>query len=379
MSGIGVVIFVIAILFSIGLHEFGHFITAKKFGMKVHSFYVGFRPAIWSKQVGETEYGIGAIPIGGFVKIAGMNPFEDIAPEDRDRVFKAKKPWQRAIVLSAGSFTHFLLAFVIIAVVLATAGLEDFNKPTTTVGEVSKTVQVGDGEQQSPAAKAGLHRGDKVVAVDGSAVGSWTQLVDYVRAHPNQTVRFTIIRDGRQIELTPTTTTQSSNGQTYGFIGIGSQYARDHYSVPRAIGTAGIDVGKGIWESAVALKQIFSPSSIAHLFKIVGGTAQRKATDPTTIVGIGGQAGSLFARGDIGLLFLLIASFNIFVGLANIIPLPPLDGGHLAVLAYEKVRGRDVDMRKLIPISAAVIAAFASLFLILLYLDVVNPVPKIPG
>ena len=370
MTAIGVAIFIFAILFSVGLHEFGHFITAKRFGMKVHSFYIGFKPALWKTQRGETEYGIGAVPFGGFVKIAGMNPYEDVPPEDRDRVFKAKKPWQRAIVLASGSLTHFVLGFVLIAGVLATAGVPDFNSPTLEIGNVSVS---------SPADVAGFRRGDHVRSVDGQRIAAWTELVEYVRAHPAQQLTLVIERDGEPLTLTATTAGQNDRGEKVGFLGVGPDYARRHYSVPNAISTAATQVGDGIVQSAVALKDVFSPSSIVRMFKIATGQEERQVTDPTTLVGAGGQAGNLFARGDIGLLFLLIAGFNVFVGFANLLPLPPLDGGHLAVLAYEKIRRRDVDMRKLIPVSVMVIAIFGGLFLLLLYLDVVSPVPNLPG
>src|ERR671934_28073 len=123
MTAVGILLFVGFVLLSIGVHEFGHFATAKAFGIKVERFFIGFGPRLWSVKKGETEYGIAALPVGGYVRVAGMNPFEEIAPEDRSRVFKAKPKWQRAIVLAAGSFTHFLIAFGIIAAVLAAVGV----------------------------------------------------------------------------------------------------------------------------------------------------------------------------------------------------------------------------------------------------------------
>src|SRR5207253_1066195 len=163
----GVVIFIIAILLSIGLHEFGHFITAKKFGIKVDQFFIGFGPSLWSVKKGETEYGVKALPFGGFVRIAGMNPFEEIAPEDSARVFKAKKPWQRAIVLGAGSFTHFILGLVILAAILAAYGEP---VPTTRIGGVQPTL---DGKP-GPAAAAGFKPGDVLVSAEGHPIRKWT-------------------------------------------------------------------------------------------------------------------------------------------------------------------------------------------------------------
>ncbi|MGH2831008.1 MAG: site-2 protease family protein, partial [Dongiaceae bacterium] len=158
--------FVVLMLVAIGLHEFGHFATAKKFGIKVDRFFIGFGPRIWSFKKGETEYGFNWIPAGGYVRIAGMNPFEEVSEEDRGRVFKAKKPWQRAIVLAAGSTMHFIIAFVVLAMLLMTAGLDD--------GPATRRIEtVSD---RSPAAAAGLAAGDEILAVEGAPVLGWPEV-----------------------------------------------------------------------------------------------------------------------------------------------------------------------------------------------------------
>src|SRR5207245_1306868 len=151
VTALGVLLFIVSILLSVGLHEFGHFIAAKRFGIKVEQFFIGFGPKLWSVQKGENEYSVKALPFGGYVRIAGMNPFEEIPPEDADRVFKAKKPWQRAIVLSAGSFTHFVIGLVIIAFVMGIVG-SPTDHPTTTIASIQGAF---DGHP-SPAQEAGL-------------------------------------------------------------------------------------------------------------------------------------------------------------------------------------------------------------------------------
>src|SRR5690349_5346188 len=159
---------------SIGLHEFGHFITAKEFGIKVEQFFIGFGPRLWSVRRGETEYGVKALPFGGYVRIAGMNPFEEIAPEDADRVFKSKKPWQRPIGLSAGSFTHFILGLLIIASIFMAYGEQ---VPTTTISGVQATF---DGKP-SPAAAGGIKRGDVLVSINGAPLHKWTDATNILQ------------------------------------------------------------------------------------------------------------------------------------------------------------------------------------------------------
>lgn len=368
---LGYLWFAVAILFSIGLHEFGHFITAKKFGIKVEQFFIGFGPRLWSIQRGETEYGIKALPLGGFVRIAGMNPYEEIPPEDRPRVFKAAKPWQRAIVLAAGSFTHFVLAIIIIAGILAFAGLPDIDHPTPVVSTISK---------DSPAAKAGLARGDRILAVDGISVREWGDAVAVIKARPGENVGVRIERNGaeRTVDVRLAESKPGTPGRT-GFLGVGPTFPVIKRSIPDALGRAAVETGSGMKASLVAFKDLFSASSLSRLFSQVTGREERRPEDPATVIGVGRQAGSLARRGDFVGFFFFIAGFNIFIGVANLLPLPPLDGGHLAVLVYEKIARRDVDMRRLVPITATVITIFGTLFMMLLYLDIVRPLPALPG
>jgi membrane-associated protease RseP (regulator of RpoE activity) len=374
---IGVFLFAVLILFSIGLHEFGHFITAKKFGIKVEQFFIGFGPKLWSFRRGETEYGVKAIPAGGFVRIAGMNPYEEVPEEDRNRTFKSRKPWQRAIVLAAGSFMHFILALGIIAAILATAGVRDFDKPLTTIEAVLPKTDAG---VVTPAAQAGLSHGDKIVAIDGVPIRDWTQMHELIASRGGQEIAITYQR-GRferttKVRLAYTT---DKAGKRVGFLGVQPAYAVKHYGPISAVGEAGGQLGEGIVASFKAFAHLFSPSSITHIFQVAFQGKPRKVTDPATVVGVGSQAGGLAREGNFAGFFYLIAGVNIFIGVANLMPLPPLDGGHLAVLAYEKIRRRDVDMRRLIPISAAVISVLGAIFLILLYTDIVRGIPGIPG
>jgi membrane-associated protease RseP (regulator of RpoE activity) len=375
LSAFGTVLFAAAILFSIGLHELGHLAAAKRFGIKVEQYFIGFGPKIWSFRKGETEYGVKAIPLGGFVRIAGMNPFEEIAPEDAGRVFKAKKPWQRAIVLAMGSFTHFVLALAIIAIILSAVGQADTKHPTTRIDSLTTEL---DGKP-SPAAVAGIKTGDVVLEVDGAPIQTWQQAVDVIHDRAGKTIPIVVRRGAQRLTLRVPVATHKPDGTKVGFVGIGPEFPVIHRGALSAVGDAGRQVGSGAWASLVALKDLFSPHTIARLFSVAVGNTKRSATDPATVVGLGGEAGHLARTGDYAGLFYLIAGFNVFIGIANLLPLPPLDGGHLAVLAYEKVTKRDVDMRRLIPLTATVISIFGSLFVLLLYLDIVRPLPAIPG
>jgi len=372
VTALGIFLFIFAILFSIGLHEFGHFITAKKFSIKVEQFFIGFGPRLWSVRKGETEYGVKAIPAGGYVRIAGMNPFEDIKPEDKDRVFKAKEPWKRAIVLAAGSFTHFLLAVFLIAVVLSAFGEP---KLTNGVGEVTKTFE----GKPSPAIVAGFKKGDLIIAIDGHRTTTWDQVTTLLHERGGRRTEIVVQRGTQQVTLRATLSDHNPAGEKQGYLGIVTAVKTQHFGPVSAVVNGGRRVGDGVVASLQAIGKLFSPSSISRLFSQVAGTKQRTIEDPATVVGVTSTAGGLLGHGNVAGFLMLIASFNIFVGVANLLPLPPLDGGHLAVLAYEKVRRRDVDMRKLIPITVTVISVFGSLFLLLLYLDIVKPLPSIPG
>jgi membrane-associated protease RseP (regulator of RpoE activity) len=206
---LGILIFVLALLFSIMLHEAGHFVTAKKFGMKVTQFFVGFGQTLWSRRKGETEYGVKAIPAGGFVKIVGMTELEDIDPADEPRSFRRQPGWQRIIVLAAGSFMHFVLAFVLLFALAVGIGLASPGT-STTIGAVdtcvpaSLTAACKPSNPASPAKQVGIRAGDKIIAVAGKPVRNWAQMGKVLRSQPAGTpVTVTVQRAGRQLTLTP--------------------------------------------------------------------------------------------------------------------------------------------------------------------------------
>src|SRR5918992_1889294 len=186
----GVILFILAILVVVMVHESGHFLVAKAFGFKAIKFFVGFGPTLWSVQKGETEYGVKAIPAGGFVKILGMSPYEEIDPEDEPRTYPNKPRWQRALLLVAGSATHWVVAFVLLVVAIMTIGL-----PTGLSNQVAEVTTTIKGVE-TPAGKLGIEPGDRIVAVGGSQTSSWAEIRRYIRAHAGREADFSIEHNG---------------------------------------------------------------------------------------------------------------------------------------------------------------------------------------
>src|SRR5437870_1203626 len=195
---LGILVFVVAILAVVLIHESGHFFTAKAFGIKVEEFFVGFGPRLWSMQRGETEYGVKAFPLGGYVRIAGMNPFQEPARRDLPRTFGAKPIWQRALVIAAGPATHFVLAFLFFALWLGAVG-----RPTTVEPLVLQVEPTMSG-QPSPAAQAGIRPGDRIAAIDGISAPTEQQLIAYTQAHTGKPITLRVLRDGREFTVTVT-------------------------------------------------------------------------------------------------------------------------------------------------------------------------------
>jgi membrane-associated protease RseP (regulator of RpoE activity) len=387
---LGVVIFVLALLISIMLHEAGHFFTAKKFHMKVTQFFVGFGQTLWSRYRGETEYGVKALPLGGFVKITGMTALDEVDPADEPRSFRRQPGWQRAIVLVAGSFMHFALAFVLLFILAVGIGVTN----TTTIGSISKclpanvhqfnTGTCGAGASASPAKVAGIRSGDKIVSIAGQPVSSWTQLGDVIRKQPaGQPVSVVVDRDGHQQSLT--VTPGAIDGRKGSYLGIEDKLFQRVGPIS-GVAYAGSTFGQVMVLSAQAASKL--PSALPDLFS--SNRAHTAGGDVSSIFGAADDAGQIVSAGGgwqitVSSLLLIIISLNIFVGAFNLLPLLPLDGGHLAIVIYERVRawlarlrGRPdpglVDMQKLIPVSVGVFALLVGLGLILIAADIFNPV-----
>jgi membrane-associated protease RseP (regulator of RpoE activity) len=394
MNLLGWVIFLVALLFSVMLHESGHFVMAKKFGMKATRYFVGFGPTLWSTKRGETEYGIKAVPLGGFVKIIGMHSLDDVDdPADEARSFRSHPAWQRIVVLCAGSFMHFVLAFLLIFGLALGIGISSEN--TTQLGTVStcvaaNTTQLNNGtctasDRASPARLAGLRVGDQVTAFNGKPVSNWTQLGDAIRKAPaGSAADITVKRDGKTLTLHATLATVS--GRSGAYLGIAPAVVFQLVNPVRAAQYAGSAFGQVVAGSVKGLGAL--PGAVTKLF-----SKDRSSTAAGQVVGVVGAAeatGTAVAANvgwqyKVSFVLLLIASLNIFVGIFNMLPLLPLDGGHVAVVVWERIRawfarlrGRPdpglVDMSKLLPVSFSIFVLLMFFSVALILADIVNPV-----
>jgi membrane-associated protease RseP (regulator of RpoE activity) len=387
---IGVIAFSVALLLSVMLHEAGHFATAKAFGMKASKFFVGFGPTLWSFKRGETEYGIKAIPAGGFVKIEGMTALEELPPGEEDRAFYKQPAGQRAIVLCAGSFVHFLIAIFLVFGILAIGGQDPIRTDGYSVAAVTPCISTAAndsctaGDPKAPAVGK-LKVGDLLLSIDGTKINSTGQnFISILRAHAGKPVSITVLRDGvrRTISITPLPTVV--NGKIEGRIGVEEEVHAAHVSVagafPRTFGVLG-DFIKS------------TGGAIGGLPHEVAGIIEGKPRNPegaASVVDVARVSGQISASGAsigaiISTLLLLIAELNLFVGLFNLLPFLPLDGGHVAILGFEEGRSRlyralgrrdpgRVDIMKVLPLTYAVVAAFVGLSLILLYAGIANPI-----
>jgi membrane-associated protease RseP (regulator of RpoE activity) len=391
---LGWVIFLFALMFSVMLHETGHFVMAKKFGMQATRYFLGFGPTVWSFKRGETEYGIKALPLGGFVKITGMTSMDEVDPVDESRSFRRQPGWQRFIVLVAGSFMHFVLALVLVGGLALAIGIENDN--TTQLGTVATCVPASEkaltsgaactsSNAKSPAVTAGLRVGDTVVAFDGTKVSSWTQLSDLIKAKKSgETVTMTVLRSGQDVTLT--TKLAAVPGRTGGYLGIAPDVVFQRASPVRAITYAGSIFWQTLDGSAHTIAQL--PKAVPELF--AKNRSSTAAGNVSSVVGAARATGQAVAANvgwqyKVDFVLLLIASLNIFVGAFNLLPLLPLDGGHIAVVVWERIRawfarlrGRAdpglVDYRKLVPVSFSIFMVLAFFGVMLILADIVNPV-----
>ena len=383
---LGVFLFIVALIVVIMIHEAGHLIVAKTFNFKATQYFLGFGPTLWSFRKGETEYGVKAIPAGGFVKIVGMNPYEEIPSEDLPRSYPNRPKYQRALLLVAGSATHWVVAYVLLVFAAMAIGYPT-GQATTDVAAIS---------ENTPAAESGLQAGDKIVAVGGNEVSSWEEVRSYIRSHGGETATFTVAREGGTEDITvrvgtalvtdsgePVEIAQPGEelpapepGQTEtGFLGVSPKPEFQTEGLLSAFGTAGEHTWEATTLSFRGIGEVFTIVFNGELWSALTGDGERSATEgPVGLVGAGRVASDIVSEGAYLDFIHMIVIFTIFIGMMNLLPLPPLDGGHLAVVGYEAITGRRVDIRKLIPVAAAVISFFVLLFLAVLYLDLARPI-----
>ncbi|MER7695616.1 MULTISPECIES: site-2 protease family protein [unclassified Streptomyces] len=426
LTVLGIAVFVVGLLFSIAWHELGHLSTAKMFGIRVPQYMVGFGPTIWSRKKGDTEYGIKAIPAGGYIRMIGMFPpgpdgrlearstspwrgmiedarsaaFEELEPGDEKRLFYTRKPWKRVIVMFAGPFMNLVLAVAIFMGVAMTFG---FQTQTTEVAGVQQCVisqsdkreTCKDGDPVSPAKAAGLQEGDKIVAFAGREVDDWTTLSDRIRETIGPAT-LVVERDGEKVTLNAVlrenaVAKKDGNGEIVpdqfvkaGYLG----FAARTEIVPLGFGDSVVRMGDMIENGVDSI--IALPSKIPALWDAAFSDGERADDSPVGVVGaarIGGEVMNLDipAQNQVAMMLFLLAGFNLSLFLFNMLPLLPLDGGHIAGALWESLR-RNVakvfrrpdpgpfDVARLMPVAYVVAGLFICFTLLVLVADIVNPV-----
>ena len=373
-----------AVIVMIMLHELGHFLTAKWAGMKVTEYFLGFGPRLWSTRRGETEYGVKLFfLLGGYVKIIGMHNLDEVDPADESRTYRQKPFWRRLSVAVAGSTVHFILAFLLLFTLNSFVGVV---KPDLQVGAISK-LETG----QSPAQEAGFQLGDRIVSVDGKKFETWDNLPPYIRERVGQRIDFVVERNGEQVTLSPVAIDrrkanikgdQLETTKPTGFVGISPTTKVEKTNPITGIGRAAGDLGFYTKETVVALGKMVSADGLSAYGRQLTagrGAVQPSEDDPRFLspIGLGRLANSVANSGLRSVLFLLVA-INVFVGIFNMIPLLPFDGGHVAIAVYERIRSRrnrpyHVDVAKLMPVTYMVFLVLMFVAVTSMYLDIVRP------
>jgi membrane-associated protease RseP (regulator of RpoE activity) len=376
-GGLGILAFVVMLIIVVMIHEAAHYGFAKWFGFKVEEYFLGFGPKLWSFRRGETEYGVKAIPAGGYVKIAGMNPFQPVPRNDPDfpRTYSEKPIWQRAIVIAGGPATHFVLALIFCAIGLGLIGRAVDN---ATFGAVAPRLN----GVSSPAARAGLHPDDRVLSMssgkDQVSRPTIRGFGEFIDGHVGEPIRLVVERDGRRIAATATPVVSEVDGAQKARIGVIIGAAREPIGLIDAVAEAPGEVWDLTRLSLNNMGRVFGPEGVARLGELLFTDAPREATDAASIVGVSRAAGVVTEQSGVGYLMLMFAFVNIFIGILNLLPLPPFDGGHLAVVLIERIRGRKVDARKLVPVSAVVLAFFVVFTSAVVILDLTKPLELAP-
>jgi membrane-associated protease RseP (regulator of RpoE activity) len=396
VAGLGdVLLFIAIVIVIVMLHELGHFVTAKWAGMKVSEYFVGFGPRLWSVRRGETEYGVKAIPAGGYVRITGFTVLEDVASEDEPRAYRQQPFWKRIIVGSAGSAMHFVIAFVLALISVLAFGVATNNVTVNALEHWS-------GVAQTPAQQAGLRAGDTIVSVNGHPLRNVNTIHDVITRSAGVPVTLGIERgghlskvvvtprDGRGVKVGNTVLAPLSDKNPQGYIGIFEGPASASVNPLRAIGHAGSDLGQATSAEFSALIHVFSPSGISSLFHQVTnshdatvaadhpGTSER----PVSLIGAGNIGVQALHQGVESLLALLIV-INIAFALLNMLPIMPFDGGHVAVAIYEWVRTKkgqayyQADITKLFPYLAPFLAFLALFAISVIFLDISHPLQNV--
>ncbi len=427
MTILGIVVFAVGLLISIAWHELGHLSTAKMFGIRVPQYMVGFGPTVFSRRKGETEYGVKAVPLGGYIRMIGMFPpgddgrirkrstspfrgmiedaraaaYEELQEGDAERLFYTRRPWKRVIVMFAGPFMNLVLAVALFLTVLMTFGI---NTTTTTVSTVEKCVvkatqhtdtsKCPKGADKTPANLAGLKPGDTIVSFQGKKITEWRQLQQTIR-NSSGDVTFTVRRDGDLRTLHAKLIKQKVHkldehgnvvpGQvTTGFLGFSPASGVQQLSFTEATDRMGQMMSSGV-DALIAV-----PSKIPGLWDAVFDGGQRAQDSPMGVIGAARVGGEVFtldipASQQVAVMLFIVAGFNLSLFLFNMLPLLPLDGGHIAGALWESLRRAvarvfrrpdpgPFDVAKLMPVAYLVASVFICFTLLVMAADIVNPV-----
>jgi membrane-associated protease RseP (regulator of RpoE activity) len=371
-----VLLVVVAIVLMVMIHELGHFIAAKLSGMKVTEYFFGFGPKLWSIKRGETTYGIKALPLGGYVKIIGMTNMDEVPEEDEQRAYRSKPFHSRFAVGIAGSTMHGIMAFVMLWALVVFIGV-----PGNHGAEISSLVPVSKG--YDPAYQAGMRAGDIITSANGHKITDFTQLASIIESNSGRKVTMMAERNGVTRAYSVVPAPVRVDGHIEGRIGVLITTPTVRSGVFGGVVSAGEDFSRVVSLSVGAMAHIFSVHGIAsYLHDLTSSKAASKAAKtgnrPESIYGAVVTAAQA-AKAGIGDLLIVLISINIFVGIINLFPMLPLDGGHVVIAVYERIRSRKgrpyhADIKKLLPATYVVLSLLVILFVTSFYLDIVHPV-----
>ncbi|MFI6792636.1 M50 family metallopeptidase [Nonomuraea sp. NPDC050383] len=427
----GIAVFLIGLMASIALHEIGHLVPAKIFGVRVTQYMVGFGTTAWSIRRGETEYGFKWIPLGGYIRMIGMLPprpgdapgklrgtstgpfqglietareaaMEEVRPGDEDRVFYRKKWWQKVIIMSGGPAMNFVLSFILFSILLVGIGVPTAapivspQTNTCVIPVTEKRTECRPTDQPTPAAKAGLKPGDRIVSLGGQKIATWDDATRIIRAHGAGTVGLGIVRDGRPMTLSvtliaqdrPSPTDPNKVDKNVGFLGVLPSQVMEKQSFGMVAGYMGELTVR------VAGSLLNLPEKMVGVWHAAFSGQERDPEGPVGVVGAGRMGGEILSSDmtteqKVYNLVSLLAGFNLAIGMFNLIPLLPLDGGHIAgglweglKRAFARITRRPepayVDIAKVLPLTYALALVMIVMAGLLVYADLFNPL-KLTG